>query len=205
MPAKTASQSAELRYNRIFFALPTFMKGKARKLLLAITLAVVAGIYLLFIFGTSLPEYPHFTLSDGAEFRVVQITYTAGPSNFPDHNLGGSKKRWWLHQHLPRPVQKWMQEPDSGIDSEFSDRPMLSIWWARFDRETQEPLLGPAGDVLMKLDSGKVVNLGWPDPGEDYRQILITDPPTDSKQLTFTVPVEEELVRFTIKNPAYRP
>ncbi|HSI61814.1 MAG TPA: hypothetical protein VLE43_01810 [Candidatus Saccharimonadia bacterium] len=179
------------------------MAGKAPKVILATLLVAAVAIYVL-----TLPrpaEYPHFTLSDGAEFRVVQITYTAGPSYFPDHNIGASKLRWWLWRHLPKIARTRMNEPDHGISGLSSDRPALSIWWTRIDPGTHQPMLGPAGDVLMTLDSGKVINLGWPEPGVDHRQIFITDPPADSEHLRFEVPVEEEKVSFTIKNPAYRP
>jgi hypothetical protein len=57
----------------------------------------------------------------------------------------------------------------------------------------------------MTDDFGKRRNLGWPDPGDDYRQIFVSDPPTNSKRLAFEFPIWGERVRFSIDNPAYRP
>ena len=97
-----------------------------------------------------------------------------------------------------------MEAPARGIGYQSSDRPALSVWWAHFDSVTHKPMLGEAGDVLMTVDSNERTNLGWPDPADDYRQIFISNPPTDSKRLTFEFPVWGEQVRFSIDNPAYR-
>lgn len=152
------------------------------------------------------PELPQFRLSDGAEFRVIQITYTSGPTDSAEHNIGSAPKAaFWLWRHLPEAVQRHVPYPETGIGDTGCSRPALSIWWARFDATTREPILGPAGDVLMTLDSGRQINLGWPSPADPgYRQIFVTDPPRDSKRLAFEVPVEQERVRFEIDNPAYR-
>ena len=75
---------------------------------------------------------------------------------------------------------------------------------ARRDR-LAKPLLGPAGNVWMTLDSGERTNLNWPDPAEDYRQIFIVNPSRRSRSLAFDVPVVDDVVHFTIDNPAWDP
>jgi hypothetical protein len=52
--------------------------------------------------------------------------------------------------------------------------------------------------------SGHPGFFGWPDPFDDYRQILVFPPPTHSRFLKFHVVVNEERVDFTIANPAFR-
>jgi len=69
--------------------------------------------------------------------------------------------------------------------------------------------------VIVTFDSGRQLNIGWPSPADgpprddpnnppSYRQIFLNFPPNDSRNLTFDVPVEDEVVHFTIKNPAYQ-
>lgn len=57
----------------------------------------------------------------------------------------------------------------------------------------------------MTLDSGAQVQLGWVYAADEDRQILVANPPRDSKLLHFSVPVNELSpdVQFTISNPAY--
>jgi len=169
------------------------------------------ALALLFSWQYTRQSYPHLHLRDGSDFRVVKITYTAQASDSTDHNIGASRFRWWLWRHLPSELQNRMATPGYGIGNQASDHPAISIWWAWINPNTQIPDLGPSGDVILTTDSGHQQNLGWPDPADDgtpsgpaYRQIFVTDPPTDSPHLTFDVPVEEEIVHFTIKNPAYR-
>jgi hypothetical protein len=179
------------------------VKTKAIKALCAVVALLVVA--LVFVLPRSRRDLPHFPLRDGFEFRVVQITYTSRASDSTDHNIGAATSRLWLWSHLPTALRRRVSEPSRGIGYQASTHPVLSIWWASFQRATNQPLAGPAGDVLMTLDSGQQINLGWPDPANDYRQIFITDPPTDSKRLTFDVPVDEQSVHFSIDNPAYRP
>ena len=77
---------------------------------------------------------------------------------------------------------------------------------AKVDPVNHKPLLGPSGDVIMTLDSGEQKNLGWADAADDFRRILIMDPPNNSKRLRFSVPVNflEKPAVFEIENPAYR-
>ena len=158
---------------------------------------------LLAVWLDSRAKLPRIPLRDGGECRVLRVTYTAGPSDSTDHNLYVARGRLWLYRHLPASFQQRFSEQIRGIGYQSSDHPALSIWWAHFEAATHKPMLGEAGDVLMTEDSGKQTNLGWPDPAEDYRQIFIADPPTDSKRLRFQFPIWGEEVTFTIDNPAY--
>ena len=153
------------------------------------------------LLGWGLPKIP---LRGGGEFRVYQIRYTPGPSDFSDHNLHCSKLSWVLWRSLPSALQDRVPTPSEGISGMVSDHPVLTLWWTWIEPKTRKPMLGPSGDVLMTLDSGERLNLGWADPSDDYRQIFITDPPMNSKYFRFHVPVDDESVDFTIKNPAYR-
>jgi len=164
--------------------------------------ALLVGALILVRFGTR--DLPRIPLRDGGEVRVIQVRYTPGPSDSIDHNIDAPKFRWWMYRLLPSSIRQRVGEPTLGIGNQASDRPVLSVWWAHFDSTTHKPMLGEAGDVLMTTDSGEQTNLGWPDPAEDYRQIFVTDPPTNSKRLIFEFPVWGEPVRFSISNPAYR-
>lgn len=177
-----------------------------RKRIITVTVGAILLLAALGIIRAySRPYLLHLPLRDGAEFRVIQITYTAGPSDAIDHNINAPKARWWLYRHLPSPIQQRLGEPGIGIGNQASARPVLSIWWACIDPSSHKPLIGEAGDVFMTVDSGQRTNLGWPDPADDYRQIFVIDPPTDSKQLSFDFPIWGEWVHFRIDNPAYRP
>lgn len=174
---------------------------KRKSLITLIAAAVI--IALIIVRPDFLAKYPRIPLHDGSEVRVLQVRYVPGPSHSAvEHNLYVSRARLWLYQRLPSSLRRKIPEPSRGIGYQGTSRPALSVWWAHFDSNHQ-PGLGEAGDVLMTVDSGEQTNLGWPDAAEDYRQIFITDPPTDSKRLTFEFPVWGERVRFTIRNPAY--
>ena len=156
-----------LLHVRPFCASP--VKTKAIKALCAVvTLSVVA---LVFVLPRSRRDLPHFPLRDGFEFRVVQITYTSRASDSTDHNIGAATSRLWLWNHLPPALRRRVSERSRGIGYQSSTHPVLSIWWASFQRATNQPLAGPAGDVLMTLDSGQQINLGVARP----RQRLPTD------------------------------
>lgn len=172
-----------------------------------VALAAAALIYWLNpqpILPRSSLSLPRLPLRDGGEFHVLQITYTAQPSQSTDHNIGASKTRWWLYRHIPTALRQRIPPPSYGIGDLASTRPVLSIWWTHIHPATHKPELGEAGDVLMTDDQGRLTNLGWPSPAEDYRQIFVIDPPTNSKQLTFEFPIWGERVRFSIDNPAYK-
>jgi hypothetical protein len=167
---------------------------------------VLAGMVAIACWIWQRPGLPRFRLSDGGEFRVLKITYLSKGSEYHEHNLNAPPAwRFALWRALPDALQGHIDYPDEGIGAQSSDHPAISIWWAWFDPKTSEPVLGPAGDVWMTLDSGERFNLNWPDPAEDYRQILIVDPSRTSRTLTFDVPVVDDVVHFTIDNPAYRP
>ena len=176
-----------------------------RRLLIAVVAPAALLVSGLFIFRLRfLADLPRLALRDGGEVRVLQVSYTPGPSDSIDHNLDAPRLRWRIYRHLPSSLRESMEAPTRGIGYQSSDHPALSVWWAHFDPVTRKPMLGEAGDVLMTVDSGQRTNLGWPDPADDYRQIFISNPPTDSKRLTFEFPVWGEWVRFSIDNPAYR-
>lgn len=176
------------------------------------TIATLAGALLLgggwwFCFHRE-PNLPRIPLAGGGEFRVFKICY--GTEEV--HRLGGTPKQIvWLWGHLPNAVQRFLPAPDFG-DGGLVPRDgdtALSIYWAWVEPGTQKPSTGPSGDVLMTTDSGEQTNLGWPEPFDDrqgggFRQIFVVDPPKNSSKLRFRVPVEEEVVEFTIDNPASR-
>jgi hypothetical protein len=177
-----------------------------------VAILVVVGSVLAGVWIRREPSLPRSPLRDGGEFRVYQIRYTSRASWPFEHNLHTSRIQWRIWFRLPGFVRGRIPAPETGVGGSQSDLPMLSIWWGYIDPKTKQPEIGPAGDVLMTLDSGEVVNLGWPSPYDDhsvpsipgYRQIVVTPPPADSKRLRFEVPTEGEAVRFTIENPAYR-
>ena len=176
-----------------------------RKLLIAVTASAALVFAALVVLQARFrADLPRVALRDGGEVRVLQVSYTPGPSDDVDHNLEAPRLRWRIYRHLPLSLRERMEAPSRGIGYLSSDRPILSVWWAHFDSVTRKPMLGEAGDVLMTVDSGERTNLGWPDPADDYRQIFVSDPPTNSKRLTFEFPVWGEWVRFSIDNPAYR-
>jgi hypothetical protein len=55
----------------------------------------------------------------------------------------------------------------------------------------------------MILDNGEEQKYDWPDPRDDYRQIWVHDPPTNSKRLRFKLSAHDQPVEFSIENPAY--
>jgi hypothetical protein len=141
-------------------------------------------------------------LAAGGEFRVLKIYY-GGPDG---HHLGGPPSALLrFRRHLPDSLQRFIPYSGEGISgiSPAQGHTMISIWWAYIHPKTGNPELGPSGDVIMTVDSGEDTNLGWPYPADDYRQIYVIDPPTDSRKLHFLVTVEDETVEFTIANPAY--
>jgi hypothetical protein len=175
------------------------MKAKVAVLITAFG-AVACALWLSF----SARQLPRIKLSDGSDFRVVRIRYGTADDHY---FLRAPKAFFWMWNHLPTPLQSVVPSPNEGVGGEFPppNHTALSIWWAWFDPVTRKPLLGPSGDVIMTLDSGEQKNLGWPNPVDDYRQIFIMDPPTDSKRLRFSVPVNwlEKPAVFEIENPAY--
>ena len=85
----------------------------------------------------------------------------------------------------------------------------VSIYFGWVDRGAKLPKASPTEKVIMTKESGEKRDLGWAYPfdasdGGSYRQILIMDPPTDSRKLRFDLSVEDEKVHFEIINPAYR-
>jgi hypothetical protein len=187
------------------------MRSTLRKPLALTALALVVVVLAAGWFFRE-PPLPRFPLRDGGEFRVYQIVYTSGPSDSFEHNLHAPRLRWRVYRRLPDFIRWRIPAPGEGVGGLSSRLPMLSIWWGYVDPKTGQPEIGPAGDVLMTLDSGEVVNLGWPSPYDDesvpsfpsYRQITVTPPPMNSRTLAFEVPTEGGTVRFTIENPAYR-
>ncbi len=86
------------------------------KPLVVILLAIgVVGISFVTFWQFRPRHYPHFPLRDGAEFRVLQVTYTSGPSRYFEHNLDAPHARWWIYGHLPVFTRKWIPPPDWGI------------------------------------------------------------------------------------------
>jgi hypothetical protein len=81
----------------------------------------------------------------------------------------------------------------------------ISIWWVWIDPATHKPESCPVGQAIMTLDSGAQVQLGWVYAADEYRQIMVANPPRDSKLLRFSVPVNDLSpdVQFTVGNPAY--
>jgi hypothetical protein len=189
---------------------------KRRSLVILIACTITAILSFAAYWHTSHPNLPHIRLHDGSEFRVLQITYTKDPSDDIPHNLHAPRLQWWAFRHLPESLQRRIPSPANGIGYQGSSAPALSIWWACFEEKSHQPELGPSGDVIVTLDSGQEINLGWPSPADGppmadpndppgYRQIFLTPVPTESRKLTFDVPVLDDIVRFTIDNPAYHP
>jgi len=167
---------------------------------------LLAGVWLFRIVrADNLPRIP---LAGGGEFRVVKICYGG---EHDDHRLGGAPKEiLWLLNRLPPAAQSIIPAPAWGDSnsSPGSGHIALSIFWTWIDPVTQKATIGPSGDVLITTDSGEQINNGWPhgftaQSGEDYRQIYVDAPPRNSRRLRFRVPVEDEVVEFTIVNPAY--
>lgn len=179
------------------------MKAKVAFAGIAVICVVCGASFAVILRGKQLPR---MKLSDGSEFRVVQICYGTEPE---DHHLGrGAKQLFWVWNHLPHRLRIVLPYPDYGESGESPSTPhtAVSIWCAWFKPGvSRQPILGPSGDVIMTLDSGEEKNLGWPNPIDDYRQIFIIDPPTNSKRLRFAVPVNwlEKPAAFEIENPAY--
>jgi hypothetical protein len=151
-------------------------------------------------------DLPRIRLTDGGEFRVFQIRYTPNPSESYEHSLGGAPRwQWTLWRSLPNSLQTRVPMPRAGIESDSSDHPALSIWWAYIDPKTGKREIGPTSSVTIILDNGgQLTTSDWPNPtGEGYRQILIVDPPTSSRRLRFRLSAEDQPVEFSIKNPAY--
>jgi len=148
---------------------------------------------------------PRMILSDGGEFRVLKIAYGTGEV----HYLHGAPKLFFtLWRMQPEWMQKVLPYPWNGLSAEVPGGTAtgISIWWAWYEPATHKAELGPSGDVIVTMDSGESVNLGWPNPVDEYRQILLTNPSRDSQWLHYFVPVNEleHPVEFTIRNPAWR-
>ena len=78
-------------------------------------------------------ELPRKQLSDGGEFRVIQVTYGAGEAE--QHYLNRAwEPLFSMWRCLPRFLQSRVPFPDEGLStSNHSDR-VISIWWTWFDR-----------------------------------------------------------------------
>jgi hypothetical protein len=180
--------------------------SRQRTFLLLAALVVVTGLW--FFSGPSLPRA---TLHDGTKFRVYAIAFTPHPSHSYEHNLHASRLYWRIYERLPTAVRARIPVPALGIGGSASDHSMLSIWWGYIPKGSQQPEIAEAGDALLTLDSGEVINLGWPSPYDDesspegpgYRQIIVVPVPTNSRTLTFEFPTEGKTIRFTISNPAW--
>jgi hypothetical protein len=169
----------------------------SRRVALCLAAAIfAAGVLWVF----RMPRLPRVRLSDGSEFRVLQISYGT------EHALAGAPR--WMHSlwaNLPGLLRACFREPvreDSGLSS-GDNKPSLSIFWSWIDRRTGKWEIGPTDNVVMRLDNGERINLGWPDPGNSCRQIFVPEPPRNSRTLRFHVVVEEERVDFAIANPAF--
>ena len=179
------------------------MKMKS-KILLAI------GVVMLVVGATvgiwPRPEFFRTPLKDGAEFRVVQVTYTRRGSESNEHNIG-SAPRWqfWAWRKLPKFLQAKVPFPENGIGYQGSFGPALSVWWTYIDPKTKQPELGPTDYAIVTTDSGDRIHANWPDPtDEGFRQIFITDPPKNSRRLKFRVMAwDDEWVDFSLENPAF--
>ena len=173
-----------------------------------IALAAFCGAIFAIALLLQLPrkQLPHVRLLDGGEFRVIKITYTSKQSEASEHAIGSSPKAaFWVWHHLPKPLQTRIPYPNEGMNISGSSRPALSIWWAYISPRTQQPELGEADYVITTLDSGRQLKPIWPRPYDDYRQIFVNDPPTDSKHLRFRLRAWDNPVEFVIENPAYTP
>ncbi|RYD84980.1 MAG: hypothetical protein EOP84_03920 [Verrucomicrobiaceae bacterium] len=166
----------------------------------AIAAVLLFGAIWMLIVVTS-PKLPRKQLAAGGEFRVVQVTYGAG--KMERHFLGRSPEfTFWMHRHLPPSLQNRIPFPNEGLSASGHVDRVISIWWAWFG-PSGNPQVGPTDYPLMTLDSGKQVRLGWPKPSNEFRQTIVTNPPTDSRRLRFSLLVEEEQVDFEIVNPAF--
>jgi hypothetical protein len=177
--------------------MPVTKRWKWRRgLLVLVLLAVGAWLF-------QAQPLPHMRLADGGEFRVVKVVY----GTEQDHYLHGAPKFFFTFwERMPGWLQRVVPYPWTGLSGEIPRGAGISIWWAWFDPETGRPELGPSGDGVMTLDSGERVPFPYPNPADDYRQILIPNPPRDSQWLHFSVPVNEleKPTEFTIRNPAWR-
>jgi hypothetical protein len=159
-----------------------------------------------FVFYHHPASLPRISLVAGGEFRVVKVCY----GGEGDHQLGGAPKQVvWVYNHLPAPLQGFIPYPGGETAlNPFPNHTAISVYWAFIDPVTKRAEFGPSGDVLMTTDSGEKIHVNGPDPfqgpdGGGYRQIFVNEPPKKSLRLHFRVPVEDEIVEFTIDNPAY--
>jgi len=172
-------------------------------------LRVVAASVLLFGVAAGLhswftPRLPHKKLRQGGELRVLQVHYDAVGGQYGSHQYQRApewKFRVW--NALPQRLQNIISPPSEGIGGYSSDHPAISIWWAHIDAGTHKAEIGKAGWVTVTLDNGGTLPRIWPEPAEDYREILIINPPHDSRQLRVKFHICDEAVHFTIDNPAY--
>lgn len=147
---------------------------------------------------------PRGRLADGGEFRVLQVTYGAGDASM--HHLGRAPAPlFWLWRALPNLVRGVVPSPNEGLTSEEREGRAISIWLGWFDSSTNKPLLGPADDPMLTLDSGERVNLGWilPAQDSDLRQMFVCEPSQDSKRLHISLWLNEQWVEFALDNPAF--
>ena len=132
---------------------------------------------------------PRVKLSDGSELRVLQVGYG---TEAEDHHFGtGAKELFWIWRHLPKQIQRVLPYPDYGASGEMPSPPhtAISIWCGWFQPgASRQPILGPAEAAVVTFDSGEQKNLDAI-AIDDYRQILIIDPPNDSKRLRLQFPL----------------
>jgi hypothetical protein len=165
----------------------------------------ICGLILVLIslFVLRRPALPIVRFADGSEFRVLQVKYTASPSEPSEHALGRAVNwRFWIWERLPGILQNRIADPNA-VSGFGSNRPALSIWWAYIDPKTRRPLVGPTSFVSPKLDSGRRLNPVHSAPADEYRQIFLVDPPRHSKRLRFELTTEDHPVEFSIDNPAF--
>lgn len=138
---------------------------------------------------------------DGGEVRIVKISYG-------HHHPHGRAPElvYRAYDRLPTFVRGIIPPPPEGHGGQGTlNEKSISVWWVWIDPATHKPEICPVGRAVMTVDSGVQVQLSWPYASDEYRQILVVNPPRDSKQLHFSVPVNELSpdVHFTINNPAY--
>lgn len=193
------------------------------------TLRLLVAIVLLFVIAAGLhawftPKLPHQMLRGGGEFRVFAVRYGAGSD--AQAYLRAPKWKFRMWQALPRFLQNLIPYPEIGPLTEFWDHPSVAIWCAWVNPKTHLPEINEIGKATVMLDNGKSLpeavsdedyhsahppsfTTDWPVPAGDYREIMIVDPPHDSRYFhvkidNFWGETHGETVHFTIENPAYR-
>ena len=159
------------------------MRAKRSIITISVCAAVLVAAVLWPPKRTALPRSK---LSDGTEFRVIQVRFTPNASEEQEHNIGGAPSVFfWLWRHLPSSLQSRVPYPDTGIGYTASQYPAISIWWARVDPASGSPLPSPTANVVMFLDSGEHSSLPYRSDGAPkaphYRQIWVHEPTNSSK------------------------